>query len=181
MERIIFEQLKNELVSGIKKRGHPFRYFTLATVDVLNQPQSRTVVLREVNKDLELFFFTDKRSQKIIQLQTNAKVSALFYHPRKLVQVQLTGSAALVQEEDYINSFWSTVTEASKKDYTTSKAPGSTIQRPEEVTYLEENHHFSVIKIVPESIAYLRLKKPNHIRVKYTKVDAQWKHEFLVP
>lgn len=181
MEPITIEHLKYELVSGIKKRNHPFRFFYLSTVDNLNQPQTRTVVLRNVNEELELFFFTDMRSHKVQQIQDNPKVSALFYHPEKLLQLRLNGHASLITEEAITNTFWKSVPEASKRDYSTSHGPGRRLTDPEELTYLEGDHHFSVIKVVPASIGYLRLQHPHHQRVLYTKVAGQWVHEFLVP
>ena len=181
MEAIIFEQLKNELVSGIKKRGHPFRYFSLATVDSFNQPQTRTVVLRNVNAELELFFFTDIRSHKVEQVQDNPNVSALFYHPEKQLQLRLNGRASLITDEAITEKFWKSVPEASKTEYSTSQGPGRTLAHPKQLTYLEDDHHFSVVKIVPTTIGYLRLQRPHHERVLYTKIEGQWVHEFLVP
>ncbi len=181
MEEIIFEQLKNELLNGVKKKGHPFRYFTLGSVDIHNRPQLRTVVLREVTDSLELLFFTDHRSQKIHQIRQNPWVSGLFYHPDSRIQLQVQGTALIVENKETIAHYWGKVPKASVKEYTTAKAPGSALQKADDVDYLRESSHFCIVKMVLDSIAYLKLNDPNHIRVHYTKVGDSWKHQFLVP
>ncbi len=181
MEKLIFEQLKNELVNGASKKGHPFRYFSLATTNAANEPQLRTVVLRKVSQDLELFFYTDYRSNKINQLVANESVAALFYHSKKLMQVQIQGKAEIVKDDARIKSLWNGIPLNSRKDYTTIKAPGSSLKNSEEVDYLLEKNHFCVIKIVPASIEYLRLQRPNHIRVRFNQKSNEWNGQFLVP
>ncbi|WP_394970739.1 pyridoxamine 5'-phosphate oxidase family protein [uncultured Croceitalea sp.] len=175
-----FEQLKTELYNGIYKKGHPFRYFTLATLNN-GIPKQRTVVLRKVNSDLELFFYTHKRSNKVGQLLTNENVSALFYDSKKLLQLQINGNAVIEKEEKILKELWSVIPINSRKDYTTSLAPGSLLKNPNEVDYLSSQNHFCIVKIIPKSIEYLRLKRPNHTRVLFTKENAEWNGMPLVP
>ncbi|GMN09443.1 hypothetical protein MTsPCn9_01010 [Croceitalea sp. MTPC9] len=181
MEKILFEQLKSELVNGYSKRGHPFRYFTLATNDETNTPQQRTVVLRKVNSELELLFYTDRRTSKIQHLLANNNVSALFYHPKKMLQLKIEGTAEIVNDIKIIASLWSGIPLKSRKDYTTQFAPGSLIQNPDEIDYLNEENHFCIVRIIPKQIEYLRLKQPNHLRALFKKENARWKGNFLVP
>ncbi|WP_350290801.1 pyridoxamine 5'-phosphate oxidase family protein [uncultured Croceitalea sp.] len=177
----IFKELKTELLNGYSKKGHPFRYFTLATSDETNAPQQRTVVLRKITPKLELLFYTDKRSSKVQQLLKNDAVSALFYHPKQLLQLKVDGKAEIVNDEKIIASLWSEIPLKSKKDYTTQNAPGSLIQNPDEVDYLNEENHFCIVQIIPRQIEYLQLKSPNHLRVLFKEENGQWKGSFLVP
>ena len=181
MKQLIFQQLKNELINGNIKKGHPFRFFSLATVDQQNKPQQRTVVLRKVSNELELYFYTDKRSNKVAQLITNRTISALFYHPEKLLQLQIQGSASFVRNEITLQHLWNEVPLNSRKDYSTKHSPGSSIKNPKEIDYLKEENNFCAIKIIPEAIEYLRLASPNHMRIKYTKENNEWNGQFLVP
>lgn len=180
MKNLILEEVKQELVSGPSKKRHPFRYFTLATLKN-GEPKQRTVVLRKTLADLSLVFYTDKRTEKIKELQSNAKFSALFYHPKKLLQIRVEGKAELIKDADEIAKYWHTVQQASRKDYTSSKAPGTPINNPEEVAYESEENYFCPVKLVPNSIEYLQLKRPNHVRVLFSKTDKDWFSEFLVP
>ena len=180
MKNQFLEEAQRELINGHAKKRHPFRYFSLATIEN-DKPQQRTVVLRKTLVDLSLVFFTDKRTQKIEDLQHNSACSALFYHPKKLLQIRVTGTAELITDKEQIASYWHTVQEASKKDYTTSIAPGSTIKNPDAIAYTTEENHFCPVKIIPTSLEYLRLKRPNHLRVLFSRDDKDWTGAFLVP
>jgi general stress protein 26 len=66
--------------------------------------------------------YTDKRTQKIKDIQNNSEFSALFYDSKKLLQIRR--KAELITDKEQIATYWHTVQQASKKDYTTSIAPG---------------------------------------------------------
>jgi pyridoxine/pyridoxamine 5'-phosphate oxidase len=57
------EEAKRELINGHAK-GHPFRYFVLATNEN-GKPRQRTVVLVKTLLDLSLVIYTDKELKKI--------------------------------------------------------------------------------------------------------------------
>ncbi len=180
MKNQFLEEAKRELVNGHAKKRHPFRYFTLATIQN-DQPRQRTVVLRKTSADLSLIFYTDKRTQKVEDLLNNASCSALFYHPKKLLQIRITGTAQLITDQEQIATYWHTVQEASKKDYTTNIAPGTPIKSPDTVTYDADDNHFCPVRIIPNSMEYLQLKRPNHLRILFSKNDDEWSGDFLVP
>ena len=181
MKNIFFSELKSELQKGIKKKGHPFRYGTLATIGLETVPRLRTVVLRQVSEDLTLSIYTDKRSKKLLHIKENNKVSMLFYDPKQMLQIKVEGLAYSITDETTLKKYWSGVKPNSRKDYTTENAPGSSISHPDQVEYLQEENHFCIIEIVPFRIEYLKLKRPNHIRVQYSKSELNWTSEFLVP
>ena len=181
MTAIFFSELKDELQRGIHKKGHPFRYGTLATVGLETLPRLRTVVLRKVSEDLKLQIYTDKRSKKLIHIKENNKVSMLFYHPKQMLQIKVEGLAHIITDESILKKYWSGVQPNSRKDYTTENIPGSKISNPNQVEYLDEENHFCIIEIEPFRIEYLKLKRPNNIRVQFSKSEASWNGEFLVP
>ena len=170
---------EQELIKGYSKKHHPFRYFTLATQG--KELKQRTVVLRKLLPDFTVVFFTDARSSKIASIQENESVSALFYHPKKLLQIQISGTAKRISDPLKIKEYWSSVGENAKKDYTTTSAPGSPIKNPDHIEYDFEQNYFSPIEIIPSSIECLQLKRPNHLRVLYTKENEKWTGQFLTP
>ncbi|MEN1786098.1 MAG: pyridoxamine 5'-phosphate oxidase family protein [Bacteroidota bacterium] len=180
MEEIIFQQLKNELINGSVKKGHPFKYFGLSTV-MEGQPQARTVVLRKTLPDLRTIFFTDKRSHKMAALAQNDKVTALFYHPKKLLQLQILGRAAPITDSVRLAELWNGVPPKARKDYTTFQPPGTPLSTTGEIKYLEEGHHFAALEIIPHTIAYLQLQRPQHQRLVFTRIGQEWKGTLLVP
>ncbi len=181
MTDLYFQELRNALQLGISEKGHPFRYGTLATVGTDQMPRQRTIVLREVSDSLHLGFYTDQRSKKVTHIQHNNKVSLLFYHPEKLLQVKIEGMAMIQKDKAVLQDHWNKTTEGSRKDYTTKVAPGSTVSNPDSVDYLNEAHHFCMVTILPYQIEYLKLKRPNHLRVQYVLDGNGWKGQFLVP
>jgi hypothetical protein len=67
------------------------------------------------------------------------------------------------------------------KNYTTSIAPGIPIKNPEEVSYNSNENYFCPVKLIPNTIEYLSLNRPNHLRVLFSRTDTDWSGEFLVP
>ncbi len=181
MINTFFEELNNELHKGVHKKGHPFRYFTLATVGANGLARLRTVVLRQVSQDLKLTIYTDNRTKKVAHIKANSQVSLLFYHPKNLLQLKIEGTAQLVFDEERLKKYWSGVQLSSRKDYITENSPGTEIKNPDEISYLEDKNYFLMIDIVPKKIEYLKLKRPNHIRAEFVKENEDWNGTFLVP
>lgn len=175
----IIQLIRNELVKGCSKKGHPFRYFTFITAQN-NIPSARTVVLRKVEPDFELVFYTDKRSKKIEHIKQNPNSSALFYHPKKLLQINLSGVAVIEKDNAFLEELWNSIPENSKKDYTTSRPPGTSIKSPDRIEYTDVNN-FCVLRIKISKIEYLQLKRPNHIRAAFEYKNGTWSGQFLVP
>ncbi|MEM1002098.1 MAG: pyridoxamine 5'-phosphate oxidase, partial [Bacteroidota bacterium] len=110
----------------------------------------------------------------------NPSVSAMFYHPKKLMQVRMEGTVKILGGEQ-LEALWKNIPENSRKDYTTTEAPGSTLKNPDQVNYSHENYHFGVLHIIPKRIEYLQLKRPNHLRIQFEMQDGDWHGQFLVP
>ncbi|TXE20333.1 pyridoxamine 5'-phosphate oxidase [Psychroserpens burtonensis] len=180
MKNQFLEEAKRELANGHSKKRHPFRYFVLATNEN-GKPRQRTVVLRKTLSDLSLVFYTDSRTQKIRDIQNNSEFSALFYHSKKLLQIRVEGTAELITDKAQIATYWHTIQEASKKDYTTNIAPGTPIKNPDDVDYKLEENYFCPVKLIPNTIEYLHLKRPNHLRILFSRTDTDWSGDFLTP
>ncbi len=177
----IFEKIKQELKKGAFKKGHYFKYFTLATLGVDKFARLRLVALRNVSDDLKMTFFTDKRSKKVLHIKENNRVSLLFYHHKKLVQLRIEGIARINNDQFQIQKSWEQIGVEARKDYITKEAPGSAITDPETLEYLKEGDYFSIVEIDPFRIEYLRLKKKGHTKIKYYKKGDAWSSEYLVP
>ncbi|MFS4456829.1 pyridoxamine 5'-phosphate oxidase family protein [Maribacter sp. 2304DJ31-5] len=181
MTPVFWQELNKELQKSVVEKGHPFRYFTLATTGMDNLARLRTVVLRYVSKDLKLIFYTDKRSKKITHIKENNKVSLLFFHPKKLLQLKIEGKAHIIADENLLKKYWHEVQPNNRKDYTTTIAPGNAINDPDHVTYLNDKNYFCMIEIQPFKIEYLKLKKTDHVRIRFSNEKNKWNGEFLVP
>ncbi len=181
MEQNILNTIKTELINGYKEKQHPFRFFTLATFNGESLRQ-RTVVLRNILDDFTLLFYTDARTPKVTSIQNNSTVSALFYNPNSMIQLQLVGNARLIKDEEKLTALWNEIGEHSKKDYITQLAPGSSIKNPNHVSYNIDKHHFCAVEVIANTIEYLQLKRPNHLRILYKKDESNnWLGQFLTP
>ena len=176
----LFKLAKAELLRSNADRRHPFLYFTLATFG--QYPEARTVVKRHAGQDLSLLFFTDSRTPKVSQIKKNAKVSALFYHPKKKLQVRMKGLAELIGkgDESYDQFLEQIKNSRALKDYTARQAPGSEVGDESEIVFGEEAH-FIAIKIKPAYMDVLRLGREQHERRRYTLEGKNWEEAVLVP
>ncbi len=183
MERTdqIFKNLQEELKKGSTQKSHPFRYFTLGTVGLERSARQRTVVLRKVSEELQLSFYTDFRSKKIIHIKENNKVGLLFYDPERLLQLKIEGLATIIKGKAIEETYSNGVPERARKDYTTALAPGTPLEDPKVIEYLKKENHFCVVEVTPYRIEYLKLQQPEHLRIRFSKRQELWSGEFLVP
>ncbi len=174
----IFKDTINELKFGYLKRKHPNKYCYLASISN-NKPITRTVVLRDVTEEHHLIFFTDTRSGKVEQFKANPNAEAVFYNPKKLTQIKVSGKMNIVKDEEKIKYYKQKVQGKSQKDYTTQHPPGTPVKSPDAVEYQDELN-FTLLELETEVIESLQLKRPNHIRCKFEKQN-NWSGKFLVP
>ena len=180
MELEFLEKARRELINGYAKKRHPFRYFTIATMHG-DAPRQRTVVLRKLLPDFSLLVYTDKRSKKVKDIMQNPAVSALFYHPKQLLQLRVDANAKLITDKEQLQRYWQNIPENSRKDYITTVAPGTEISNPDHVSYDPDTNYFKALRLIPNTIEYLQLKRPNHLRIRFTKDVGEWTGQFLVP
>ena len=176
-----FDEIKLELQNGAITKEHPFHYFTIATLGVDKFARLRLVALRNVSEDLKLTFFTDKRSKKVLHIKENPRVTLLFYHPTKLLQLRIEAMARINSDEFQIQKTWEGIGTEAQKDYLTKEAPGTTITNPDKLEYLKEGDFFSIVDIEPFRIEYLKLNTKGHVKIKFYKKNPDWLKEFLVP
>ncbi|MEO1486852.1 MAG: pyridoxamine 5'-phosphate oxidase family protein [Bacteroidota bacterium] len=176
-----FEAALLELKKGTSQKKHPFRYFTLASLQANSSIGLRTVVLRKVEENLDLIFYTDKRSAKIEEINIHPEVSALFYHPKKLLQLKIVGQANSIQDSATLKTYWNGVPTKARKDYTTNLAPGTQILKEQAVDFSENENHFAMVRIEVNEIELVQLQRPEHMRIRFQKDDGKWNGVRLVP
>lgn len=120
-----FAQIWTHLDAGVVKRKHGFHLGTIAT-SVNDFPEARLVVLRHADPvTAELGFHTDFRVNKIAAMQSNPKVSWVFYCPKLMMQVQLFGVAELHHMNAVAKEKWDQALLLSKRCYLAEVAPGT--------------------------------------------------------
>lgn len=147
-------------------RNHPFRFASLATVDLHGTPHLRTVVLREFQKPGKFVIFTDKRSEKVKHIHQNHQIGLLFYDDHSGLQLRVNGMATVVESGGDHARYWSERGSKNPFSYTSVKPPGTPIQHPEEAYdwYDEDASNFCFIRVDASLIEFLQLDGVNHLR-----------------
>ena len=126
---------------------------------------------------MQFVVYTDARTAKLKSLESNPVAELLFYHGPSLTQIRVKAQlvSAAPDEELFKQQH-----EGAQKDYTTALPPGAVIKGIDQVSYTTENH-FRKLIFQAESIEYLKLKRPNHIRLRFQKTDQGWETNYLTP
>ena len=183
----ILDKIWDELILGLNSGKHPFHIFTVSTVKN-NKPDSRSVVLRTVDKENKsISFHTDLRSKKILQIKESENICALFYDKDSKIQLRIYGSASKETNSLLIKEKWNSSKEMSKLCYLNKISPGEVINEPKDYLYGKEElnnielgiKNFSIINIKISQIDWLSLNHEGHQRmlINYTsnnKIDFDW-------
>ncbi|WP_051287189.1 pyridoxamine 5'-phosphate oxidase family protein [Algoriphagus mannitolivorans] len=179
----IWDTLVHELHRGALDSKHPFRYLNLGTMG-RDFPEVRTVVLRKVDQELNVYVYTDSRSDKVQAIQENCKVALHFYHPQKRVQIRIQAETEVHCQDDLAKTSWTRVQGEAQKAYTSILAPGREVEYPEHAWQWPENMDdgfFTVLKFIPQSMEVLQLDGLNHLRIRFSREEKNWKGTWLVP
>lgn len=178
----LLELARVELFRSNVDRKHPFRLLYLSTWG--EYPEVRIVVKRNIDPYLNFTFFTDSRSPKVEQIRNNPKVSALFYHPKKKLQIRLYGQAILIDEGhgDFDRYLQAVKQSSSLQDYTTIQAPGSALKLEAEAASLfGKEIYFLAVEIQAQKLDILQLGRENHRRSVFLRQGYEWSEQVLVP
>lgn len=149
-----------------------FRYVTLCSIDLIQRPQARTVVLREVNpKERLLDFHTDIRSAKWEELAANPHASVLGYCPHTRCQLRLTGEVTLFgSDQELTSTAWESLPSWTRTTYQ-GGPPGDeaalgTSEGPEPDTRDESDGKqvFGVIRFKATCLDWFQLQRQNNRR-----------------
>ncbi|MEL6183514.1 MAG: pyridoxamine 5'-phosphate oxidase family protein [Myxococcota bacterium] len=159
----------------------------VATADPRLGPTVRTVVLRRVDEDGVLAFFTDARSEKSDQLRSDARAEILAWWPKGRVQFRWRGRASLsVDPKDPLRQqMWEALREEDAARFC-GPAPGAPVEAPRAASTEGEASGipatFAAVRLVPEEVDILRLDPGDHTRRRFTRPDATtWATEEITP
>ena len=159
----------DQLHSAIDNPDHPYWLLNLATVTQDMVPESRLVVIREVDAEkLTLSFHTDVRSKKWQQLQSNPHSALTGYDPQNRIQIRIQGIAELFDFLSEKNQWvWDTLSPDRKK-LCTGDTPASLVNpkfNPDaEFTENLGVENFGIIQIRVQLLDWLILDPKQHKR-----------------
>lgn len=179
------------LHKGVGNFRHPYYRPALTTMDG-NKPEVRTVILRSFSeKDRTLTCHCDARTPKVSQIQDNPNVSWLFYHPKRLTQLRLSGTASIHTDDKTAESQWEKVRRTSRINYCAEIPPGSPTEKPTSdlpdffrnrtskmFDSPEARKNFATIVCRFDQMDWLMLKLTGHLRARFhwedNRIEASW-------
>lgn len=186
----ILEEEWSNIKIGVKTSKHDYHSFVLSTIRN-NNPDSRTVILRAFDVTSHLMWFhTDRRSKKILDLNKNEQISALFYDRSRRVQLRINGSASVDESSQSNREIWESMSPESKLCYTGPYAPSERLTDYAPNIIVEKSAHemnndddalgltrFCRIRIKLNSLDWLQLNHKGHKRLEFNfneKIEYGW-------
>jgi pyridoxamine 5'-phosphate oxidase len=168
------------------------RYFQLATVRADGRPANRTVVFRGFLPDSNrLMMISDRRSQKIRQIQQHAWAEICWYFPKTREQFRLSGSLIAFDESDTdpqrqqaYRQTWQNLSDPAREQFYWP-TPGQPHDPALEIPNPPDNsdlpaENFVLLVLEPTDVDRLDLRSHPHARHHYWYQE-QWQTEALNP
>ncbi|MCQ8897293.1 pyridoxamine 5'-phosphate oxidase family protein [Limnobacter humi] len=172
------------LVRASVDNKHPWRTPALCTQG-LEGPNARHVVLRKAMPDAAtLVFYTDRRSQKMRDLEHCNTVSLVFWNPKSNTQLRVWGTARIENDDVQTEQYWARVPDHARRDYATLSAPGSALNASDEQAHDMSlaRQCFTVLLVQVDRLDCLQLSRLGHLRWGAQRnSQGEWMLQDLVP
>ena len=173
------------LAQGVVNKKSKFHTPTISTING-HMINSRTIILRKVDKETKmLFFYSDSRSRKVLNIKQNDNVTVHLYEPRFKLQVQFYGHANIENKTEKTRCIWNNLNNFSKKNYLSELSPGEKINSLDDLKYNEDNeeafYNFSLISFKVSKLECLQLSDVKNIRVAFVYNKNADKKYYMVP
>lgn len=176
LERDCWEQL----TAALDTKRDKLRNLTLATCTD-DGADARMVVLRQVDAEHKyVWFHTDSRAEKVIQLEMFPNATLLFWDDERQVQLRMTVETRLHTDDYVADEQWKNLWAGGRKMYLSEHKPGSEQLAPypgfppqlgEELPTDEASeagrNNFAVIECRVIVLEYLRLSRAGQTRAKF--------------
>ena len=179
------------LSRGATHFNDPFHWPVLGTTgkDGVNL---RCVILRQfLMPSRVLVCHSDARAVKVQEISESDKVSWLFYHPQRKVQLRIFGHAILHADDQFADEQWAAANATSRLNYCAVKPPGTPVDRPSSgipdflhrkvpdlLNTEKSRHNFVAITCRIDSMDWLVLRVLGNLRARFdwdeTGQNAQW-------
>ncbi len=190
----VLEGIWRMLDRGVSHYRDPFHWPVLGT-NGSKGPELRCVILRGFSKsDRILVCHTDARAAKVREIAKFSKVSWLFYHPQKKVQLRISGHATVHTDDDFAGRQWAASRLSSRLNYCPTAPPGTPIDSPSSgwpdfllrkaPALLETEKvrpNFAAISCRMDALDWLVLRISGNRRARFEWGGAELQAEWLIP
>jgi hypothetical protein len=182
------------LKRGATRFNDPFHWPVLGTT-IGNECRMRTVILRQFQlPDRILICHTDSRAKKGPEIERSPLVSWLFYHPKRKVQLRVSGHATLHTDDAVADEQWAATRATSRINYLATEPPGTPIDKPsaglpdfllnKAPSLLDSEkgrEHFMVISCRIESLDWVVLRTVGNLRARFEWNEGGLHATWLIP
>lgn len=171
------------LAQGAADRRSAFHTPVIATLGPDGRARLRTVVLRAVDRATgTLRFHTDRRSEKVAEIDRDNRIALHGYDPGSKIQIRIDGRAAVHMDDDIAKAAWTSSQRMSRVCYGTAPAPGTSIASGGDFTLPQNDaeiaageDHFAVVVLTLSSLEWLFLDHAGHRRARFmADGSGQW-------
>jgi len=190
----ILNEVWNMLKRGATRSNDPFHWPVLGTSGKKGC-SLRTVILRQfLLPERLLVCYTDARSEKVKEIKDFSQTSWLFYHPKRKVQLRITGPTTLHGHDRYADEIWSAIPISHRFNYGAKEPPGTSIEHPSSVSpeFFSDKarmimnsdigrEHFMVIRCRMDELDWLRLSPLGNRRARFDWDEMDMKSTWMEP
>jgi hypothetical protein len=190
----VLKEIWKMLDRGAANYHDPFHWPVLGTTGK-EGPQMRCVIFREFSlPDRILVCHTDARAAKVREISEDLNVSWLFYHPKRKVQLRISGHATLHVDDHFADRQWAATKLSSRLNYCATAPPGTPLESPSsglpefllnKVPNLFETEkgrqHFAAISCRIDAIDWVVLRVSGNRRARFEWDEAGLNARWLIP
>ncbi len=187
-----FEQFKVWFDQNAQSDPKTCNAMVLSTVDLLDHPDSRVVLLKELMAG-EFVFYSHYTSEKGLQMASNPKVALNFYWSHQSRQVRIRGLVHRLSAEDSDEYFYSRPRESQLSGIASLQSTVIASRAELDAAYLRVCAEYSdkdIVRpeswggyaVVPSQIEFWQGRDSRlHDRICYTKNGDHWQMQRLAP
>jgi hypothetical protein len=182
------------LKRGVDHFRDPFHCPVLGSIGK-EGPSLRRVILRQCRlPERILVCHTDSRAKKVSEIGNTDQVSWLFYHPKKGIQLRVSGKATLHVDDPFADDQWVGTSITSRLNYCATQPPGTPVDRPSSglpdfllnkiPTFLESERgrqNFTAIACGIDSIDWVSLSLLGNRRARFVWDNNELSSQWLIP
>jgi len=187
-----FNQLNNWLKAAIEEEELEPSAMVLSTIDANGNPDSRVVLLKELNSE-GLVFFTNYNSKKGLQIEAHSNVAVNFLWAKSERQVRIKGTVSKIPEESSEAYFKSRPIDSQLGAWASPQSQVITNRRVLDENFSHYQRHFQEYEIKkpphwggylirPEYFEFWQGRSNRlHDRIEFQKSGNEWIIQRLAP
>ena len=175
------------IAGGLNGQWPPWGLPMLATQS-RDGPRARVLALRAVQPEARTFVFhCDARSEKVREIDADARVSVIFWDPADGIEARFVGRAVVHRQEDVTHDAWQAVSRLRRLASRTAKAPGAKLDAAArldalpQASYTDGYENFAVIHVAVDRLDWLWVGADDLRRASFVWKSSRWVGAWTAP